>query len=141
MSQNPAFEDQVLTNQRRAAGATCGGTVQSPVAALVMEVSLRNAARQHSVDMAANDYLSHTSLDGRTFDQRIRDAGYAGSPPLGENIAAGQPTPQAVVETWMASPGHCRNIMSPGFRASGVGYAFRSGTTFGHYWTHDFGGG
>jgi len=39
---------------------------------------------------AAARYFSHTSLDGRTFDQRIRNAGYTGSSPLGENLAAGQ---------------------------------------------------
>jgi len=136
------LEDQVFTliNQRRAAGATCGGTPYPPVPALTMNSSLRTAARLHSQDMAANNYFSHTSLDGRTFDQRILNAGYTGSFPLGENIAAGPSTAQAVVDGWMASPGHCANIMSPSFRATGIGYGFSAVAAYRHYWTQTFGG-
>jgi uncharacterized protein YkwD len=139
---NAAFEDQVLSlvNARRAAGATCGGTVYPPAPALPMNASLRLAARGHSQDMATQNYFSHVSLDGRTFDQRIRNAGYTGSFPLGENIAGGQPTPQAVVDGWMGSAGHCANIMNPSFRATGVGYAFNPAATYRHYWTQTFGG-
>jgi uncharacterized protein YkwD len=136
------FEDQVLTlvNQRRGVGASCGGTPYPAVPALSMNGNLRDAARAHSQDMASQNYFSHTSLDGRTFDQRIHNAGYSGAFPLGENIAAGQSTPAAVVDAWMASPGHCTNIMSNGFRSIGVGYAFSSGSTYRSYWTQDFGG-
>ena len=75
-----SLEDQVLVlvNQRRASGATCGGTAYPAVAPLTLNLQLRDAARGHSQDMATNNYFSHTSLDGRTFDQRIRQAGYAG---------------------------------------------------------------
>jgi uncharacterized protein YkwD len=127
-------------NQRRAGGATCGGTAYAAAPALYMHPSLRVAARGHSQDMAAQNYVSHTSLDGRTFDQRIRDAGYTGAFPLGENIAGGPSTPDAVVSGWMASPGHCANIMSPGYRALGVGYAHNPASTYRHYWTQSFGG-
>jgi uncharacterized protein YkwD len=139
---NSGFEEDVLTlvNARRAAGAMCGSTSYGSTAALVMNTTLRDAARGHSQDMAANNYFSHTSLDGRTFDQRIRDAGYTGSGPLGENIAAGQSSPQSLVGGWMGSPGHCRNIMDPDFRATGVGYAYDTGATYRHYWTLTFGG-
>jgi uncharacterized protein YkwD len=136
------FEDTVLAlvNQRRAVGATCGGTAYASAPALYMHPRLRVAARGHSQDMAAQNYVSHTSLDGRTFDQRIRDAGYTGAFPLGENIAGGPSTPDAVVSGWMASPGHCANIMSPGYRALGVGYAHNPASTYRHYWTQSFGG-
>jgi uncharacterized protein YkwD len=40
----------------------------------------------------------------------------------------------------MHSPGHCTNIMSPGFRSLGVGYARVPGSPLEHYWTQDFGG-
>ena len=141
VSGNTSFEDQVLilVNQQRAAGASCGGTPYAPVGPLTMNGSLRAAAQEHSFDMAANDYFSHTSLDGRTFDQRIHNAGYFGSY-LGENIAAGQPTPPSVVAAWMASTGHCVNIMTGSFTAVGVGYAFSSNSTYHAYWTMDFGG-
>ena len=139
---NAPFEDQVLVlvNQRRTAGATCGGAPYAPVAPLTMNGTLRTAARLHSQDMAAQNYFSHTSLDGRTFSQRMTNAGYAGAFPWGENIASGQPTPQAVVDAWMSSPGHCTNIMNGSYRSIGVGYGFRAGSTYGHYWTQDFRG-
>jgi len=136
-----ALEDAVLVivNQQRAAGAVCGTTTYPPALPLGMDANLRTAARAHSDDMGVNGYFSHTSLDGRTFSQRIRNAGYAASP-IGENIAAGYPTPAAVMAGWMSSPGHCANIMSSGHRSVGVGYAYRAGSPYGYYWTQDFGG-
>jgi uncharacterized protein YkwD len=135
------FETDVLAlvNQHRAAGATCGETAHPPVPPLYMHAQLVEAARAHSRDMAAQDYFSHTSADGRTFSQRIRAAGYSASP-LGENIAAGYTSPPSVVAGWMNSPGHCRNIMSADFRAIGVGYAFAARSSYRHYWTQNFGG-
>src|SRR5688572_33301393 len=56
-----SLEEQVLmlVNQRRASGATCGGTAHPAVALLALNVQLRDAARGHSQDMAANNYFSH----------------------------------------------------------------------------------
>ena len=138
-----SFEQQVVTlvNQHRSAGATCGGSWYPPVDMLSSSLTLRNAARDHSADMATNGYFSHTSLDGTTFDDRIRNAGYNGRSPLGENIAAGMSSPQSVVDAWMGSSGHCTNIMKAGFEDIGVGYAHLSGSPYRHYWTQDFGGG
>lgn len=137
------LEDEVLVlvNQRRAAGATCGGTAYGAAPPLGMQSNLRLAARDHSHDMAGQNYFSHTSLDGRTFDERIRQAGYAGSAPLGENIAGGPVSASSAVILWMSSPGHCANIMSRGFRVIGVGYANHPTATYRHYWTQTFGGG
>ena len=138
---NPTYEQQVLTlvNQRRANWATCGSQSYPPVPALTWNQSLGNAARGHSVDMADKNYFSHTSKDGRTFVQRIVAAGYSPYRALGENIAAGYNTPSAVINGWMASPGHCVNIMSANFKETGVGYAYNSLSTYKHYWTQDFG--
>jgi uncharacterized protein YkwD len=135
------LEDRVLVlvNQRRSQGADCGSVHYPPAPAMSMNASLRIAARLHSQDMANNDYFSHVSQDGRTFDQRIRSAGYASSI-LGENIAAGLPTAEGTMNLWMNSPGHCVNVMDSRFRAIGVGYGNRSGSTYTHYWTQDFGG-
>jgi uncharacterized protein YkwD len=78
------------------------------------------AAQRHAEDMAAQDYFSHTSLDGRSFSDRTRDAGYDASP-RGENIAAGYGTPAAVMDGWMNSSGHRRNILAAGSNELGVG--------------------
>jgi uncharacterized protein YkwD len=105
---------------------------------LVWDNALGSAARDHSTDMAQQNYFSHTSLDGRVFNQRITAAGYACSA-CGENIAAGYSNPQAVMNGWMNSPGHRANILNSTFCDLGVGYAFRSSSNYGHYWTQDFG--
>ena len=96
---------------------------------------LTTAARLHSEDMALRNYFSHTSLDGRSPWDRIEAQGYtAGS---GENIAAGQSTPAAVMDAWMKSTGHRANILNCSSRAIGVGIG--RGGSYGTYWTQDFG--
>jgi uncharacterized protein YkwD len=141
-----AFEAEVLrlTNLQRVAGYTCtdaktGQTaVMPPVPALAWNAQLTSAARLHSADMGAKNYFSHTSLDGTAFSERITRAGYVWRT-AGENIAAGYGTPAAVVDGWMDSFGHCENIMSGAFTDLGVGYASVPGSTYGDYWTQDFG--
>lgn len=134
------LENQVLTlvNQKRAAGATCGGVAKPPVAALTSNAKLRCAARFHSRDMGNKNFFSHTGSNGSTFVNRIDNAGYVWTA-AGENIAAGQTTASAVVSGWMASTGHCNNIMNGNFKNLGVGYSYKSTATYKHYWTQDFG--
>ncbi len=124
-----------LTNAARAVARSCGGVSYAPVPALSLSTQLNAAAQAHASDMASKNYFSHTSQDGRTFDQRVTAAGYLWSA-VGENIAAGQPTPEAVVAGWLTSAGHCANIMSANFTQLGVGYA--SGGSYGSYWVQDF---
>jgi uncharacterized protein YkwD len=135
-----AFETEVLNlvNQRRAAGATCGGVAKPPVPALTLDTKLRCAARKHSKDMGTNNFFSHTGSNGSTFSQRITSAGYAWVA-AGENIAAGYPSAAAVVNGWMASTGHCNNIMNGNYKHLGVGYFYSSPATYDHYWTQEFG--
>ena len=134
-----ATEQRVLdlTNQARAVARTCGATSYPATTPLSWNSALAGAARGHASDMAAQDYFSHTSKDGRTFVQRVTNAGYTGYRALGENIAAGQPTPESVVSGWLNSPGHCSNIMNADFRELGVGAT--SGGSYGIYWVQEFG--
>jgi uncharacterized protein YkwD len=41
---------------------------------------------------------------------------------VGENSAAGYPSPQSVVDGWIASAGHCQNLTSPSSTQLGVGF-------------------
>ena len=134
-----ASEQRVLdlTNQARAVARSCGTTSYPAASALTWNASLATAARNHASDMAVRNYFSHTSQDGRTFVQRATNAGYSGYRALGENIAAGQSTPESVVTGWLNSPGHCSNIMSADFRELGVGVG--TGGSYGIYWVQDFG--
>lgn len=134
-----AFEWTVLeqTNARREAGATCDGEVFGPASPLAMDPYLRLAARLHSTDMGENGFFAHESLDERTPSDRVYEAGFRGSL-IGENIARGQPDPTAVVQAWMDSPGHCRNIMDPRYHFLGVGLAYSP--TDEPFWTQNFAG-
>ncbi|BBN93877.1 allergen V5/Tpx-1 related [Deinococcus grandis] len=136
-----AFAQQVLdlTNAARAVPRSCGATSHAAAAPLTWNAALGQAAQGHAADMAAQNYFSHTSKDGRTFSQRITNAGYTPYRTIGENIAAGQGTPQQVVDGWLKSEGHCRNIMNPNFKELGVGYAYTTTSTYRHYWVQDFG--
>ncbi|MDF2092981.1 CAP domain-containing protein [Knoellia sp. 3-2P3] len=127
-SSGVAAQVLALVNDERAR-AGCGAVSSSS--------ALQRAAQGHSADMAANDYFSHTSQDGRSFSDRIRATGYGGGA-IAENIAAGQSTAGAVMKSWMNSPGHRANILNCSYRHLGVGYA--KGGSYGHYWTQDFGG-
>ena len=127
-------------NQYRAAGADCrSGGVYAPAAALVWNVHLTEAAAGHSLDMASKNYFSHTSADGRSLVDRIEAAGYDWSA-LGENIAAGYPSMNGVVDGWMQSDGHCSNLMNPNFREMGLACVVGTPTsTYRTYWTLDLG--
>lgn len=107
---------------------------KSPVAA---NSCLSTAAYLHSEDMAERGYFSHTSLDGRTFDQRIIAAGYTNYVSLGENIAYAYGAPDAakVYEMWKNSPGHYANMMGD-FNEAGLGVYSKNGYT---YYTLDLG--
>ena len=59
---------------------------------------------------------------------------------LGENIAAGNPTPEEVVDSWMHSPGHRANILNKDFKELGVGYCYKDNSTYKHYWIQMFRG-
>ena len=105
---------------------------------LAFDADLAEAARSHSEDMGTQDYFSHTGLDGRSPADRVDATGYSWSY-LGENIACGQATPQAVMNSWMASSGHRNNILNANYCDIGVGYAFIPGASCNPYWTQDFG--
>ncbi len=132
-----------LVNANRQAGADCGsaGTFGS-AEPLTMNRLLGEAARLHSQDMGERDYFAHDSPggpNGDTVQERIENAGYDGWMRYGENIAAGLVSPDDTMDGWMASDGHCANIMDPNFEEIGVGYAKVSGSHYVHYWTQDFG--
>ncbi len=102
---------------------------------LTLDAALSNVARAHSIDMAKNNYFAHENLSGQTPFDRLKAAGIKYSY-AGENIAAGQTTPEAVVNAWMNSPGHRANILNANFNKIGIGYYNGGSKT--HYWTQVF---
>ena len=85
------------------------------------------AAQRHAEDMLARNYFAHGSPEKKTVRERATAADYDWRL-IGENIAEGQLSVDEVMETWMNSPGHRKNILQPGFKELGVGLALgRSG--------------
>lgn len=119
------FQKQVidLTNQARE---------KNGLKPLKNSNEVEEVAQVKSEDMAENDYFSHTSPTyGSPFDMlKQYDVDYSTA---AENIAAGQQSPQSVVEGWLNSSGHRKNIMNKNITHIGVGYA-----EDGNYWVQMF---
>lgn len=96
------------------------------------EAHLDKAAQGHSDDMSERDYFSHDTPEGESFADRITAAGYP--KPGAENIAKGATSADQVMQMWMNSSGHRKNILNCSLKKLGVGV-----TTDGWYWTQDFG--
>ena len=109
-----AFEQEVakLVNQERA---------KAGLKALQLDSELSKVARAKSQDMKDKGYFSHQSPTyGSPFDM-MKKFGITYKA-AGENIAKGQKTPAEVMDAWMNSDGHRKNILSADFTHIGVGY-------------------
>ena len=90
---------------------------------------LRKAAGKHAKDMVSKGYFSHVSKDGRTFVARISSAGYikgATAWTIGENLAWGsgsRSTPASIVQAWLDSPGHRKNMFNRRYLEAGMAVA------------------
>jgi len=99
--------------------------------------TLESVALEHSRDMGDVNFFSHTGSNGLEARDRITNAGYVWNA-MGENIAAGQRTVAEVMDGWLASSGHCSNIMSSSFTEFGAGVYFVDGSIYPIYWTQAF---
>lgn len=135
-------EDQAMlnaVNSFRSQPRVCGTRGNFPaVAPLTWSCELKMAALSHSMDMANNNFFSHTGYSGQTLSSRANAAGYAWSA-LGENIAAGTSSVNSVMQLWIDSPGHCANIMGSSFTNFGAAKFSNSSSRYHVYWTQAFG--
>lgn len=124
-----------LVNSARARARRCGSERFVATAPLTPSPLLDRAARLHAVDMARRNYFEHTGLDGSVPKERLARLGYR-SRLTGENIAYGPESAEEVVAGWLASPGHCANLMEPRFKEMGIAFAVddRRGAT---YWVQE----
>ncbi|HEF4759641.1 TPA: CAP domain-containing protein [Pseudomonas putida] len=125
-------------NAARAKPRLCGRQRFAAARPLAWNASLGAAAQGHSKAMAYGNYFAHRDPDGDMPADRARAAGYRGRQ-IGENIAAGQGSPSKAMAGWLASPGHCANLMNPMFTQVGAGYATQARSDDGVYWTMLFG--
>lgn len=109
--------------------------------------TLAAVARARAVDMASRNYFNHTNPDGYGPNFLVEAAGY-GLPSYYsqsldgnnvESITSAHTTPQAAWADLSTSPGHKSHVLGEiKFYAEqieyGIGYAYREGSQFGHYW-------
>ncbi|MEA4972190.1 MAG: CAP domain-containing protein [Candidatus Metalachnospira sp.] len=102
------------------------------LSALTTNSTIQAAAQVRAQEIVTS--FAHTRPNGSSCFTALDQGGvkYSGA---GENIAYGQPTPAAVVDAWMNSPGHRANIMNASFTTIGVG-CYKSGSTY--YWSQFF---
>jgi len=143
-------------NEARSEGRECGEYGYfSATSALTWNEQLYDASYEHSKDMAISNTFSHTgsgtqsdetaeaihSGTGSSVSERIEHNGYTNWRRYGENIAAGTSMDEAIeaMEGWLASPGHCKNIMKPEFTEVGMAIYYNENSHYKYYWTQDFG--
>jgi uncharacterized protein YkwD len=139
MSATPAMAARALAlvNEARARGAQCGAQSFGPAPPLSLSGTLASVALGHATDMAVHDYFEHLDLSGQSPADRVRAAGYH-EKLVGENIAYGPQSVEEVVKGWLASPGHCQNIMDPHFAQMGIGLAPGRVSRRGLFWVQLF---
>lgn len=93
---------------------------------LASEPRLIKAAQTQCGIMIRNGRIGHQFGPGTRFMERLQAAGI-GLRPAGENVAMGQPDVGAVMDAWMKSRGHRRNILDPKFTHFGLGVRMAGG--------------
>lgn len=132
-------DKEMLThvNDVRSQARTCGSENHPVAAALSWHCTLEAVAYEHNRDMGDHNFFSHTGSDGLAPADRVKNAGYDWSA-VGENIAVGQQTIDAVMAAWLDSPGHCANIMRTSYTEFGAASYTVDGSDFRIYWTQIF---
>lgn len=115
-------------NQARSQGANCGTEGSfAPAGPLGFAPPLTAAAQEHALTMAQTGCFSHDGTGSKpcpdgTPCRRIAQAGYRWST-VGENIALNSSGLESVIRGWLASPGHCANLLKPIYLHFGGGLA------------------
>lgn len=117
-----------LVNQERAANGL-NPVVNNDVLAL--------EAANYACELIEYDFFAHVNpVTGGTLRDRAAQFDYEFQV-IGENLAAGQQSPQRAMRDWMNSPGHRENILHPDFTELGV--AVKLGGDYGIVWVQEFG--
>lgn len=128
----PSLDSEVLSFEKEVVRLVNEERASRGLNKLTHDWQLSRVARYKSQDMSDNGYFSHTSPTYGSPFQMMRSFGISYRS-AAENIAKGYTTPQAVVDGWMSSSGHRKNILNESFTHIGVGYV-----EDGRYWTQMF---
>lgn len=100
---------------------------------------LTKAAQLHSIDMAKQNYFSHTALSGLSHRDRIEQIDSTLQlKATGENISAGRSTIFEAHTGWINSSGHRANMLSPLYRKIGFGAGYDASSQYKRYYTTKF---
>ena len=101
--------------------------------------TLKKVALTRAWELTVEYRADHSRPDGTICTGAFNENGiiYGG---WGENIAAGQDTPEGVVEAWMNSPSHRAAILNKDYTYMGVGYYYVKDDyqSYYHFWTQEF---
>ena len=116
---------------------------------LQVSVTLESSSKWMSNDLSSKNYFSHTDSLGRSAGARLQAFGYPYFP-WGENIAAGYSDAQNAFNQWLNAcdadaNGQCTyahrvNMLNGSFKVIGIARSYGLSSTYGWYWTTDFGG-
>lgn len=107
------------------------------VAPLVLDEALCNAANMRAIEMDCTGVFGHKRPNDHSCFEVYDICNVEWQNACGENIAAGQATPEDVMKSWLSSAGHKANILSPEYTKMGLGY---SNSVRGAYWAQEFAG-
>jgi uncharacterized protein YkwD len=127
-----------LVNATRAKAHKCGNVAYPAAPPLALSPLLERAALAHAQDMAEHDSFEHIGSDGSRPATRVARTGYQWRN-VAENIAAGAPDVESVVQGWIESPGHCANLMDRRFTEMGIAFVVNEQRDAEIYWAQVFG--
>lgn len=119
-----------LINEVRGKGCKCGFKNMPKVQLLAWNDTLEFVANNHSDDMSKKKYFSHINKENQDPGDRLDKVNFRWTT-FGENIAKGQSTEEQVMNSWIKSTSHCKNMMNPVFTLVGV-------ARVNNYWTQVF---
>jgi len=126
----------MLVNEARSTPRSCGSRHYAAAPPLALSDELSDAALSHSESMARTGSFDHVDDDGHSPADRVRQTHYRARL-VGENIAAGMGTAEEALEGWLASPGHCENLMEARFTHVGAAFATNLQRDPAVFWTLD----
>ena len=112
-------EQLALTDAEKLIALTNQARLENNLPPLVLNAALNQAAFNKAKNLLKEQYFSHNSPEGKKFSQWIAEVDY---PYLiiGENLAMGFNSDDAIIQAWLASPKHRQNILEPRFKEIGL---------------------
>jgi len=121
-------------NALRVQSRICGNKQYPAAPAIKWNNKLAIAASMHSDDMANNNFFNHKGTLGLITSDRVSNTDYDWTT-VAENIAGGTDTPEQTIDQWLASAGHCHNLMNKAHSEIGLACTRNNLSDYRIYWT------